>query len=150
MSEIIEEQALKALHSVLDARIPKVRLLNLVQGELKAKIPVKWCFRTLFIMLRVDDVSGQDADGSGALDFNEFVSLVEHLKKVSHAMTQKKPHAKHKHEHNAHSEDPEIDALFHTIDMDDRHARTSSGLVIHLLCVLSVVLFRLESFGTTV
>ena len=36
MSEIIEEQALKALHSVLDARIPKVRLLNLVQGELKA------------------------------------------------------------------------------------------------------------------
>ena len=90
---------------------------------------MKWCVRTLFITLRVDDVSGQDADGSGALDFNEFVSLVEHLKKVSHAMTQKKPHAKHKHEHNAHSEDPEIDALFHTIDMDDRHARTSSGLV---------------------
>ena len=90
---------------------------------------MKWCVRTLFITLRVDDVSGQDADGSGALDFNEFVSLIEHLKKVSHAMAQKKLHAKHKHEHNAHSEDPEMDALFHTIDMDDRHARTSFGLV---------------------
>lgn len=64
------------LHTLLDSEykveFPKVRLRNMIQGT------HPWYFHQSVKSY----CAGQDADGSGTLDYDEFVALVDHMKTV--------------------------------------------------------------------
>ena len=79
---MIEGDGMALLHQLLDSihavEFPKVRLRNMIQGiRVGCSSAHSECiYGNGFVR------AGQDTDGSGALDYEEFVALVNQMKKV--------------------------------------------------------------------